>query len=318
MSEPLWHHYVPRMYLNAWRDPNENDRVLWVYKPGLRPKRKGSKAVAAEMGFYASEIQGAENTTEPLIADIETIAAKHLQKLRTGDLNLTDQERAEFATFMGVTKWRTKYARDLMNETAVELTRQAFEKTLRDGKMPRIVAHLEKERGTQLDVSIEMIEAAAAKIADGSPELIQSSQGWSIKTAFERGEEFGNLLRQVPWGLLEAPAGWAFVTSDNPLHAADPVARDSGPKGFKFTKAFQFVFPISPRYLLMGDFVNRADGKAKLDPARVRYFNSRHVEEAYQQIFASFRSDKIQGLVDKIFSRRKPLIGKLPSGMLDP
>lgn len=60
-----------------------------VYKQGLRPKRKGAKAVAAETGFYASEVEGAENTTEPIIAEIETIAAKHLQKLRTGNINLT-------------------------------------------------------------------------------------------------------------------------------------------------------------------------------------------------------------------------------------
>ncbi len=306
------------MYLKAWCDPDEKDRVLWVYKENLRPKRKGPKAVAAETGFYASEVEGAENTTEPVIAEIETIAAKHLQKLRTGDINLTDQERAEFATFMGITKWRTKFARDLMNSTALEIMRQGFEKTLRDGRVPDIVAQLEEERGAKFDVPIEKIEAMAASIADGTTELVQSSKGWSIKTAFERGKEFGNLLNEVPWCLLEAPEGWAFITSDNPLLSVDPVARDRGPKGFKFTQAFQFVFPISPKYLLMGDFVNRGDGKAKLDAARVRYFNSRHAEEAYEQVFASFRSDKVQELVDRIFSRRNPLVRKPPPGMLDP
>jgi hypothetical protein len=119
--------------------------VLWVYKQNLRPKRKGPKAVAAETGFYASEVEGAENTTEPVIAEIEAIAARHLQKLRTGDINLADQECAEFATFMGITKWRTKVARDLMNSTALEIMRQGFEKTPRDGRVPDIVAQLEKE-----------------------------------------------------------------------------------------------------------------------------------------------------------------------------
>lgn len=219
---------------------------------------------------------------------------------------------------MGITKWRTKFARDLMNSTALEIMRQGFEKTLRDCKLPDIVAQLEEDRGTKLSVPIEKIEAMAASIADGATELIQSSKAWSIKSAFERGEEFGNFLTQTSWGLLEAPEGSAFITSDNPLQSADPVARDRGPKGFKFTKAFQFAFPLSPKYLLMGDFVNKRDGKAKLNAARVRYFNSRHVEEAYQQVFASFRSDKIQGLVDKTFSQRKTLIGKPPPGMLDP
>lgn len=130
--------------------------MLWVYKENLRPKRKGPKAVAAETGFYASEVEGAENTTEPLIAEIETIAAKHLRKLRTGDINLTGQERAEFATFMGITKWRTKFARDLMNSTALEIMRQGFEKTLRDGRVPDIVAQLEEERGATFDVPLAL------------------------------------------------------------------------------------------------------------------------------------------------------------------
>jgi hypothetical protein len=68
----------------------------------------------------------------------------------------------------------------------------------------------------------------------------------------------------------------------------------------------------------MDNFVNRGNGKAKLNAARVRYFNSRHLEEAYEQVSASFRSDKIQDLVDKMFSQRKPLIRKPPPGILDP
>lgn len=137
MSEPLWHHYVPQMYLRAWLDPDQvanGQHVLWVYKQGLKPKRKGTKAVGAETGFYLSETHGAENATEPEIGKIETMAAAHLAKLRSGDINLTDQERAEFATFMGITKFRTKFARELMNSTAIEITRQGFEKALRAGK----------------------------------------------------------------------------------------------------------------------------------------------------------------------------------------
>ena len=266
MSTPLWHHYVPQMYLRAWLDPAEakkGQHVLWVYKQGLHPKRKGTKAVGAETAFYLSETAGAENATEPQIGKIETVAAAHLAKLRSGDIDLSDQERAEFATFMGITKFRTKFARELMNATAIEILRQGFEKTLREGRVPKIVADFEKERGKKFDIPIEKVEAAAQKIADGTTRLTQESKGWSIRSAFERGEILGDVLGQIPWGLLEAPANEAFITSDNPIHIADPPAKGSGPKGYRNTTAMQFVFPISPRYLLMGDFVNRRDGKRR-------------------------------------------------------
>ena len=189
------------MYLRAWLDPAEakkGQHVLWVYKQGLHPKRKGTKAVGAETAFYLRETAGAENATEPQIGKIETVAAAHLAKLRSGDIDLSDQERAEFATFMGITKFRTKFARELMNATAIEILRQGFEKTLREGRVPKIVADFEKERGKKFDIPIEKVEAAAQKIADGTTRLTQESKGWS-----------------------------------------------------------------SPRYLLMGDFVNRRDGKRR-------------------------------------------------------
>lgn len=320
MSEPLWHHYIPRMYLRAWLDPKEvaaGQHVLWVYKQGLKPKRKGTKAVGAETAFYVSEVPGAENKTEAAIAQIENVATKHLQKLRDGNINLTDQERAEFSTFLGITKFRTKYAREMMNSTAIEILRQGFGKTLREGKVPEIVAKMEEERGNKFDVSIEKVEEMAAKIADGTTQLTQESKGWSIKNAFERGQKLGDTLWQLPWGLLEAPDNEAFITSDNPLHIADPPAKASGPKGFRNTTAMQFVFPISPRFLLMGDFINRRDGKAKIDADRVAYFNVRHLEEAYEQVYASFHCDELQKLLDEIFAERAPLIQKPPPGMLD-
>lgn len=164
---------------------------------------------------------------------------------------------------------------------------------------------------------MEQIEAAAQKIADGTTQLTQASKGWSIKNAFERGQILGDVLWQLPWGLLEAPQGEAFITSDNPIHIADPPAKESGPKGYRNTTAMQFVFPISPRYLLMGDFVNRRDGKAKLDEDRVAYFNVRHLEEAYEQVYASFQCDELQKLLDETFASRPALIQKPPPGMLD-
>ena len=309
------------MYLRAWLDPKEvakRQHVLWVYKQGLQPKRKGTKAVAAETGFYVSEVPGEENTTEEVIAQIESIAARHLQKLRGGNINLTKRERAEFSTFLGLTSQRTKYAREIMNSAAVEIRRQVVGKWLtEDGDIPRLVAGLEEEHGERIDASVETVEETLSQIADGTIAIAQESKGWNIRNAFERGAELGDKLHELSWGLLESPDGDPFITSDNPLQIADPVARARGPKGFQWTKAMQFVFPISPRFLLMGTFGNPGDGKATIDAGRVAVFNLRHVAQTYEQVYASFHSDELQKMLDRVFAKRAQLIEKPPPGMLD-
>jgi hypothetical protein len=62
-----------------------------VYKQGLRPKRKGTKAVAAEAGFYPTDVVGAENATQAAMAKMESLAAEYLHRLRAGEILTTDR-----------------------------------------------------------------------------------------------------------------------------------------------------------------------------------------------------------------------------------
>jgi hypothetical protein len=65
MSDPLWHHYVPRMYPKAWCDPNEGDRVLWVPEPAsssaMRAKTPNNRRIlrlAAVSRAWSAHSQG--------------------------------------------------------------------------------------------------------------------------------------------------------------------------------------------------------------------------------------------------------------------
>ena len=283
---PLWQHYIPRMYLQAWHDPREDQLVIWVYKQGSQPRRKGRKGVGAADGFYVSEMPGEENTTELALAKIESDAAVSLRKLRDGDIVLTQKERAEFSTFLAITSLRTKAAREHIDSVYLARFRQRLAKLLREGKI-----HAEEE-------------GVAAEVASGKKQLIQTSKGWSIKTAFQEALKLDPLLGRVPWGLLKAPDGEAFITSDNPLRL-----------WFEHARLQRFAFPISPRFLLMGDVSNRGDGQADVSRDRVADCNIQQVEGAHKEVYASFCCDDLQELLDESFATRAAPILKPPPGM---
>lgn len=100
------------------------------------------------------------------------------------------------------------------------------------------------------------------------------------------------------------------------MNLNDP-AKAHGPKEFRFTIDMQMFVPLSPRVLLYGDFKGRIDGVGSISAAQVEIINQRQLEQAYEQVYASFRSDELQGLMEKVFREREPLIPSLPKGMLE-
>ena len=238
-------------------------------------RTRATKSVGASKGFYVSEKPGEENTTEPVLAKIETAVAKTLQKLRTGDIHLANQERAEFSSFLGVTTCRTKAAREHMNSAWAERMSNGIAQMLRDGKVP------------------PEAEEFAADIASGKKQITQDSKGWSIKFAFEQALKLAPFLERLPWGLMEAPDGEALITSDNPLlfRLENSTVR-------------RFAFPISPRFLLIGDISNQGDGQGNLSRDQVADFNVRQVDTAHEEVYASFCCDELQALLDECFAER--------------
>lgn len=79
----------------------------------------------------------------------------------------------------------------------------------------------------------------------------------------------------------------------------------------------QFAFPISPKYLLFGDFARPDDETKKLDEFQTSKFNEDQIEFAYREIYASFESNELREQMEKISKERAPLIPTLPPGMLD-
>lgn len=114
------HHFVPQMYLRGFADPGSKQGELWRYGPGFEPQLRAPKSTAWQDYFYdvAGELPPEDNDMENFYGETETIAAPHLEKLRSGNIKLTPQEKSELATFISLMRTRTRSHREQVNAIA--------------------------------------------------------------------------------------------------------------------------------------------------------------------------------------------------------
>lgn len=311
------HHFVPQMYLRAFADASSKQGELWRYGAGFKPQAKAPKGVAWEDYFYdaAAELPPEDNDIEDFFAEAETIAAPRLQKLREGDINLSDQEKSELATFISLLLTRTRAHREMVNTIVSKLHVLGAKETLETpGGVEDLIETNVRLGGERLEV--QQVRDALQAVVDGNVKVEQSSKAWTIKQIFEHSEAVDDLIASMHWNLLEAPEGHAFITSDNPVLITDPIGRMQGPKGYRPSRLTQFQFPVSPKYLLVGDFRGKPGRVVSMSPEFVAKFNENQIRHAHKELYASFKSDELQAQVDQTFKDRPSLVPELPADLL--
>ena len=132
----------------------------------------------------------------------------------------------------------------------------------------------------------------------------------------ERALELDDFFERMRWSLLNAPTTETFITSDNPVHLLDPTASKGGPKGFAFSEAMRFHYPISSHFTLVGDFVSGVDQLAAVDKDTVDRFNRNQLARAQREVYSSRKSSNLQAEFDEMVKTRPPLIPVLPDEYL--
>jgi hypothetical protein len=179
------------MYLRAFVDPASKQHELWRYSPGFKPQAKAPKGVAWEDYFYdaAGELRPEDNDIEDFFAEVETIAAPHLQKLRDGNINLNDQEKGELATFIALLLTRTRSYRELVNTTASKMHVLGAKETLETpGGVEELIETNVRLGGERLEV--EQVRQALQAVLDSNVIVEQKSKAWTIKQIFERSQDY--------------------------------------------------------------------------------------------------------------------------------
>jgi len=314
------HHHVPVFYTRAWIDPTQVKQVLWRYRPGQHPRPQGPQGVGYEDRFYdAPELPPELNKIEDDLMEMENIAAPHIAKLRRGEIEtFTAQEKAELSTFLSILLTRTPLYREMVNTVLAQLHRISAKKTLREERgIEELVESNVRLGGERIEV--ERVREAMQSLADGNIVMEQTSKAWNIKEMFENAQKYDNLFVRMRWNLLESPAGEPFITSDNAVLLVDPArAIAKSPKEYKAPSfAAQLQFPVSPRYMLVGDFRGSNQKIVPMTATKVRGFNANMLRHSHKEAYASYRSDSLQRALDRRVREREPLIPTLPDDALD-
>ena len=314
-APPKKHHFVPQVYLRAFADPASKQGELWRYGPGFKPQLKAPKGIAWEDYFYdvGGELPPKDNDMESFYGETETIAAPHLEKLRAGNIVLTPQEKSELATFISLMRTRTRSYHEQVNTIVSKMHVLMAKETLeRKGGVEDLVHEMVACGGERLEVG--EVRSALQALVDGHVIVENRSKAWTMKQALESSKQLDELIASMNWNLFEAPERHAFITSDNPVVVNDPIGRALGPaRGYRPTRMTQLHFPLSSRYLLMGDFLGPNETVSKATSDRLAKYNYNQIVSAHNEVYAPFRSDELQAHVNRVFKEKPPLVPELPA-----
>jgi hypothetical protein len=311
------HHTVPEVYLKGFYDQNmiaKKQHVLWLYEEDRRkPVPRGADAVGFVPDFNTEpEWTGNENLAEELYTKLDTAVPPVLQKLRAGDPRLTADEKGVMAFFLCFQKFRTTVYRDTVNAAAIDGFRHTCRQMLEEGRAHEIVGTTEAERSGEVKFTLEDAEKFLRDNADGTIALEQTGKGWSIQGAILAGYDLSPDIHDMHWTLCEAPASSPFITTDNPVALFDPIpgrieGRTGGP-------LFQFIWPVSPRFLMFGERRGSGpDDRGRISAEMAETWNDELIKVAHKQVYASLFSKELQTRINRTFKEREPLITPLPA-----
>ena len=235
--------------------------------------------------------------------------------MRDGDVGLSAQERSELASFIALSLTRTASYRQMINATTIGVFRLGTQELLTTpGEFDRILDATCAEMGiSRSAIDTEALRKELAEIVSKQVEVSQSSKAWTVKEAFEHALEHAPIFERLEWVLMEAPDGYSFITSDNPVLIVDPYVI-KGPRRarFVYSSAMNLFLPVSSRFHLVGLLAPAGDVKRLVRPEVVAAMNENQMRHAQKEIDAASLSMDLQQQLEHVFATREPLFHEVP------
>jgi hypothetical protein len=295
-QEPKAHHFVHRAYLEGFQDPSREKLgapSLWVYIPGKSPFPQRPARVAKRNYYYClPEGEGRNFEVEHALQKLEDAALPALRHLRVGKFDLIPDDRLTFAGYVAMSCVRVPIFEKWINRFTLLQEAKRLEFITHNRKALEWLARkFEEETGEHTDP-----EDLRRKLTGGNVVLSQSNRGWTIRNMFEFTMNLQELIFNMNWTFLIAREDDGFLTSDNPVAVHDPIQR-SGNAGFTSSREAFFLFPLSKHVCLRGAHTS-GPSSSELDAASVRAVNKAIIERVDSQLYAPFRSEAVQRLLN--------------------
>lgn len=253
-------HFVTAAYLVGFTPKGTRDSQLFVYERNSEKSFRLVPDEAAKRRNYYSIPQkdgGFNDVVDTMLTALEGQAMPSLQKLLSGDYELSTFERALLGYLIAFQEFRTPWARANFQKMEVSLM----------GQMMRVAA----QAPGYLEHTLKELEADGK--ADGSvsaDELRESLKNKKIKlvakphagidTMVSTAQSIGNIYAHMRWTVLHATEG-EFLTSDAPVVRRDPGFRGGLYGGGLMSSTAEVWCPLDKRTCLLIDHDERRMSK---------------------------------------------------------
>ncbi len=296
---PIIHHYVSRFLLRRFADPKTG--LLWAYEKGTgRSWQCNPKQVAAERRYYAftGEDGKPDNAVEDALSKLEGEVSPIIERVER-DLALpSPNERAVLALFIALSVSRVPSFRKPVERFYGEVARKlSLVMAHHKEYFYRVVGEAERARGQKFDTPVEQVRQAVLNgdlAYEGSPFA-------SLEMMLETSPQIAEIIHQMRWQFLHAPAGVSFITSDRPVVWVNPKLPPHpvyGNPGLA-QKDILLLFPIGPRVCFLARWEGE-EGHFGIKSNGVIQINQPIIGYARKYVFSLKHSQEIETLAEKI------------------
>jgi uncharacterized protein DUF4238 len=303
-EEPKSQHYVHRAYLEGFQDPDLEKKgvsFVRVYMPGKSPFLQRPLRVAKRNYYYCYEREEQRLfQAEHGLGKLEDVALPVLRQLRERRFHLSPEDRLTFAGYVALSHTRVPTFQRTMDRLASLLSAKQLEFVANDERALKwAIAKIREDTGEDIDP-----QEFRKKLTGGTVIVKQTSREWSLRQMFQTMLFLQEVIFDMKWTFLLAPEDDAgFLTSDNPVSLFDPVGGQLGGIGFASSPAAHFTFPVSRSMCLLAGH-QQGPETAELNGSKVRTVNKGTITRADSQLYAPFKSEAVQKILDSVVSQR--------------
>jgi len=278
--EPMGNHYVPQKYLRGFTDPSCPE-ALWQFdkKTLLYSEHPASIArIAQQRSFYDSE------TEQSLHELVERPGNGVLDKLRSGDLSLKDEERRHLSVYIATMLKRVPHHRAKAEVTASDVLRKVTSEFREQIRAYEHAGRLSAETAGKRLAETDAVEAKyALEMPDNVREQIRSP--WPTQAMID-------LVYGMSWRFVFADGDQYFLVTDNPAFFFECYGLGG--------ENSELTFPVSCILAIFGSWTPVVNGnRIGRGTQFVKEANRRLISAAFRFIYPRGKVDWIRKVAMK-------------------